>query len=208
MVSEIRIYVEGGGDSAHTKREIRRGFGEFLKALCDLARERNMGWHVIACSSRNSTFDDFKTALKTHPKSFNVLLVDSEEPLDLANGLWAHLKQRDEWQTPDLPDEHCHLMVRAMEAWLIADLNALQKYYRQGFRPNALPKNPNTEDVPKTQLASALKEATRHTQKGEYHKTRHAPDLLASVDVAKVRNAAEHCERLFATLTQTITGQA
>jgi hypothetical protein len=32
---------------------------------------------------------------------------------------------------------------------------------------------------------------------GEYHKTKHAPNLLAIIDPALVRNAAPNCDRMF-----------
>jgi len=46
-----------------------------------------------------------------------------------------------------------------------------------------------------------LGQATQNTQKGEYHKVRHGPKILALVDVAKVRGKAKHCERMFTVLT-------
>ena len=42
------------------------------------------------------------------------------------------------------------------------------------------------------------------TQKGKYHKTMHAPDLLARIDAAKVRAAAPACDRLFNVLEHLI----
>jgi hypothetical protein len=43
------------------------------------------------------------------------------------------------------------------------------------------------------------------TQKGEYHKTRHAPDLLGRLDEAKVRKRCRSCERLFAAVTSLLS---
>jgi hypothetical protein len=42
---------------------------------------------------------------------------------------------------------------------------------------------------------SKLESATRETQKGEYHKTAHGPDLLRSISPEKVRKL-KHAERL------------
>lgn len=91
-------------------------------------------------------------------------------------------------------------MVQTMEAWLVADRDALSRFYGQHFNANRLPNNPNVEEIERQTLALALADATRHTQKREYHKIRHGPALLKMVDVTKVRQAAPHCERLFATL--------
>lgn len=147
--------------------------------------------------------DDFKAALRTHPDAFNVLLVDAEAPVTL--GPWKHLEQRDGWN-PAAADEQCHLMVHCTESWLIADPEALAEFYGQGFLLNALPKTPDVEAVPKQRVAAALERATKETQKGRYHKIRHGPDLLARLNPARVRQRAQHCDRLFVTLEALLLG--
>jgi len=76
-VKEIRIYVEGGGEE-ETKSEIRRGFRGFLKHINALAKEKKNTPKVIACGSRDSTFEAFSIAMKSDPHSFSILLVDSD----------------------------------------------------------------------------------------------------------------------------------
>ena len=197
MVSGIRIYVEGGGDGSDTKALVREGFGEFLGQLRDAARERRTRWAIVACGSRNSAFDDFETACRTHRESFNDLLVDSEGPVSGVPR--EHLQRHDGWTTP-MPDDHFHLMVQTMEAWLIADISALERFYSDGFLSNSLPRNPDVEQIDKSQLESALKHATSNTQKGRYHKIRHGARLLGLTDPSTVRQRAAHCEKLFATV--------
>lgn len=206
MVNEIRIYIEGGGEAHRGKSELRRGFSGFLRELQESARARRVHWSIIACGSRSETFRDFQNALDSHPEAFNVLLVDSEEPLYLANGPREHLRQRDHWSPPKINDDHYHLMVRMMEAWLVADVEALAHYYGEGFISNAIPKILNVEQIEKMTLETALKNATHKTQKGEYHKIKHGLELLTRIDVAKVRKAASHCDRLFQTLHDKLKG--
>jgi hypothetical protein len=198
MVKEIRIYIEGGGDKKDTKKAIRIGFSEFLKDIKQIAQKKRIRWQVIICGSRQNAFEDFNNALKANPNAFNVLLVDAEAPVYTTP--CQHLKRRDNWDLPNIDDEHCHLMVQTMEAWLIADIETLKKFYGQGFKAHSIPSNPNVEDIEKKQLEPSLKAATRHTQKGEYHKIQHASKLLALLDVDKVREASAHCNRLFTTL--------
>lgn len=199
MISEIRIYAEGGGDSISAKAAVRLGFGTFLKPLRDTARRLRIRWNIAACGSRNSAFDDFAIAVRSHPESFNVLLVDSEGPV--VTTPWEHLHRRDGWPTPGLPDAHCHLMVQTMEAWLIADRDVLVRFYGPQFNAGRLPGHSDVEQVDKGMLLNALRAATRSTGKGVYHKIHHGPKLLARLDPLKVRDAARHCDRLFATLT-------
>lgn len=198
MVSEIRIYVEGGGDGSESKAAIRAGFGQFLDPLRRLARERRILWQVIACGGRNAAFDNFTTALKTHPAAFNVLLVDSEDLV--SETPWNHLLARDGWARPPVGDEQCHLMVQCVEAWIVADRETLRNFYGNGFNEHALPTHASIEAVSANTLASALKLATGGTSKGRYHKIKHCSKLLALLDPYIVRSRATYCNRFFTTL--------
>ena len=198
MVNEIRLYVEGGGNDKDTKALMREGFHGFLRELVALARSKRIKWQIIACGPRTKAFSAFETALETRPDAFNILVVDAEGPVHTQP--WQHVQRQDGWGVSGIDDEHCHLMVQMMEAWLIADRDALAHFYGQGFGENALPKHSNVEQIDKSMLESALKAATRNTSKGEYHKIRHGSKLLAQLDSTRVRQAAPHCERLFTIL--------
>ena len=84
-----------------------------------------------------------------------------------------------------------------MESWFLADMNSLKVYYGNGFQESALKGNPAVEQILKADVYSRLKRATRETKRGEYHKTKHAPDLLAKIEPSRVRTAAPNCERMF-----------
>jgi len=107
---------------------------------------------------------------------------------------------RDGWELKDFPAEHIHLMVQCMEAWIVADPEAMSAYYGDGFKASKLPVRSNLEEEPKDSLYCKLADATRGTSKGEYSqanrsKIRHASKLLERLDVARV---AARCPR-FAT---------
>jgi hypothetical protein len=198
MIREIRIYVEGGGNDNPSRRQIRTGFGQFLDPLWQVARERRVRWEVIACGPRNAAFENFQLALRSHPDAFNVLLVDAED--EVSRTPWEHLRQRDGWLEGNLPDDHCHLMVRTVEAWIAADPTTLAGYYGQGFQPKALPTRNDIEAVDKEHLIEALNRATAATSKGRYHKIVHCSELLGKIRPEIVRKRAAHCDRLFTTL--------
>lgn len=202
MVKEIRIYVEGGGDKKDTKARMREGFSGFLKDLSKIARSQRIKWQIIACGSRGNAFSDFKTALEAHPDAFNVLLVDSEGRVPVDTKPWEYLKKHEQWDSPGLDNAHCHLMVQAMEAWLIADTDTLKRFYGQEFKENSIPRNPKVEEIDKGSLEPSLKTASRNTSKGEYQKIQHASKLLEQLDAAKVRSSAPYCDRLFTTLAE------
>ncbi len=197
MVKEVRIYVEGGGDQATGKQLLRIGFAQFFKN----ALSKNV--KVIPCGGRDQTFDDFKSALKTHPTALNLLLVDAEAVVDETDDPWTHLQKRDRWQRPSAAKvDQCHLMVQTMEAWFLADKQALQRYYGKEFNVNALSRNQNVEEVAKGQLELSLVAATKLTSKGEYHKIHHAAELLKIIEPAKVQKASRHFDRLISKLLE------
>lgn len=198
MKREILIYIEGAEKGPAANR-LRTGFRAFLAPLYELAQQKGIKLHPpIMCGSGIEAYKDFQTGLRSNKQAINILLVDAEKPVTENISAWAHLN----CDSLGLDDSHCHLMVQTMEAWLIADKAALAEFYQQGFNQNALPQNPRVEEVSKTDLLDGLRRATEKTSKGRYHKTIHAPEILKRLDVAKVRQAASHCERLFQTLTE------
>lgn len=208
MVKAVHIYVEGGGASKVTKTKLREGFSSFLKDLRDIAQSQSIEWRVIACGGRNAACDDFCTAVRISPEVFNALLVDAEGPVVARTSvpghqLWQHLKQHDGWDCPQgVDDAQCFLMVQSMETWLIADKQAIKTFYGHDFLQNALPRTVNIEAIDKKTLLEKLEHATAKTQKRQYHKTKHAFDILRNADARVVRQAASHCDRLFVTLAE------
>ncbi len=82
-----------------------------------------------------------------------------------------------------------------MESWFLADADAVESYYGRGFRRQALPQNPNVEQVPTQDVLRGLGGATRRTPKGRYSKGKHAFELLERIDPAKVRAASPYADR-------------
>ena len=203
MVTEIRLYIEGGGDGKETKADLRRGFSMFFQPLVAQARERRIRWNITVCGGRDAAHRGFMTALETHSDAFNILLVDAEGPI--TSTPLRHLRQRDpSWHLPDDCEDNCHLMVQMMEAWFIADRKALRNFYGSGFQESALPGNRSVEEIGKDAIESALKAATRNSSKGEYHKIRHGSKLLEEIDSGAVREFAPYCERLFGVVAGTL----
>lgn len=198
MKREIWIYIEGAGRGPGATY-LREGFRRFFDSLYLLAQRSGIKFHPpVMCGSGVEAYKDFQTGVRANKQAINILLVDAERPVQDNAGPWDHLK----CDSLGLDDSHCHLMAQTMEAWLIADKDALADFYQKGFNRNALPLNPRVEEILKNDLFDGLRNATAKTQKGRYHKTQHAPEILKRLDVAKVRQAAPHCERLFKTLTE------
>jgi len=181
-MSAIAVYMEGGGDSADAKALLRQGISEFLRSLREAARQKRLHWRVVACGGRDAAHDAFLNATKTSPDTFNVLLVDSEGPVADPLSPRAHLKHRDGWDLLAISERSIHLMIQVMEAWIIADADAVASYYGQRFLKSALPAAADLEGVEKARIENALARATAKTQKKEYRKIRDAAALLKAID--------------------------
>lgn len=186
----VYIYVEGGGDNKDTLKRCRQGFATYCQKLAPPKRLPS----IVACGGRQQAFKAFRTAvLGGQSGDFCVLLVDAEDRVS-STTCAAHLLSRDGWTVPDF--NHCSvfLMVQAMEAWFLADREALAEFYDGGFVSKDLRGSPtDIEAVRKNDLEPCLKLASKATKtKGEYHKTKHGFALVASIDPAKVEVASPH----------------
>lgn len=177
MPGEMRIYFEG-------HKNLKAGFDEFFGEIREKARAAQC--KVVSIATGGTPERDFAIAMRKHPAAWNILLRDSEGPLEPGRSV----PQADSifW------------MVEMMESWFHADKDALAGYYQSGFRKAALSPNPNVEEIPKRDLIDGLKAATKDTTKGKYHKTKHAPALLRAIRPELVRKAAPNCEKLFQTV--------
>lgn len=204
----IAIYVEGGGDTAEQKKELRTGLDALLGSQKRAAQEKRLGWKTIPCGGRQQTYEAFVNERRFgDTETLCVLLVDSEDPIASetkgksevnAQVRKRHLEKHEpSWDLSAVSEDHVHLMVQCMEAWIVADSDALARYYGQHFRAASLPNRANLEEVLKGRIYDALNEATRNTQKGPYAKIKHASKLLAIVSPDKV---AARCQR-FKTFT-------
>lgn len=188
-----KIYVEGGGD--HQKRTIhacRIAFSKYFEKVVPGARPR-----VIACGPRQKAYRDFAKGLNDPDYDHVLLLVDSEGPVAAADDAWTHLHRRDNWPQPNgAPNNAAHMMVQCMESWFMADKDCLETFYGQDFNAGALPARMEIELIPKADVSTGLENATKDTQKGRYHKTRHGFDLLGAIDPNKVEAVSPFCELL------------
>ncbi len=202
-MTHIVFHIEGGISNGQSS-DMRKSFRSFFSKMDNLAKSQGGKIDFILHGSRLSAYKGFCGALSTQPEKYHVLLVDSEAAVKHWGECWRHLKERqaDGWARPvGVEEAQCQLMVQAIEAWFFADSEALKEYYKQGFQVNSLPDRRHVEEIPKSEQISSLVAATRPTQKGFYHKTRHLPDLLGEIKPAKVRERAWHCDRIFLTLS-------
>src|SRR3989442_639839 len=80
-MTQIALYVEGGGDTAQQKAELRQGFDGLLERAKSSARAKRLGWKLVCSGDRRAAYETFINAVRTNPDAINVLLVDSEDPI-------------------------------------------------------------------------------------------------------------------------------
>lgn len=193
-MSGVAIYMEGGGTGRDSRAALRLGMDGLLGSLKQAAREKAIRWRLICCGPRDEALRGFRNAMRTASDGILVLLVDAEGPVE--SGPRAHLQARDKWDMKGVDARSVHLMVQMMEAWIVADADALSSYYEQGFNAGALPRAADLESVAKREVDRSLRRATERTGKGRYRKIAHASDLLQRIDAEKVKARCRHCERL------------
>jgi hypothetical protein len=207
VVKDIAIYVEGGGDTVSTREPFRRGMSAFMKSVVSVVRQRCIRWRVVPCGPRGAAYAAFVDALANEPGVFNVLLIDSEDPVPITVAPWEHLNSRvgDKWDKPaGADDERCQMMVACMEAWFLADPDGLRRHFGGNFDSGKLPPPNQAETRTKADISDAMRKATSSTPAREYQKIRDGARLLEKVDSAEVRKHCKWCERLFRTLGNAI----
>ena len=209
----VALSVEGGGDGGALRAELRNG----LQAFLERAGFRGKMPKIYLKGGRQNAFNSYRDALAAGQDA--MLLVDSEAPVQPSHQSgayedwrpWLHLNQHhgNGWVRPQgAADSDCHLMAQFMESWLLADREALQDFFGQGFRSAALPPVARpVEDIPKADAQRALAAASRASKtKGEYNKGDHSFELLAKLDPAKVAAKCPWAARLLKLLGQRLAG--
>ncbi len=202
-ISIIEVFIEAGPkgkNSANGNTALRLGFEKLFAKQKELFRARGIRLSLTVCGPRTAAYNAFKSEFdRKQAGKINALLVDSEEALSEkgtidANARKQHLISRvgDQWDLKGVKSEWVHLMVQCMETWLLADADAMSRYYGQGFHRKSMPERLNLEQEPKADVQSKLDAATRPTQKGIYHKVDHASQLLALIDPDLVQKRCPH----------------
>jgi hypothetical protein len=195
-VSTKKIYIEGGGDSKELDVRCREGFRRLLEK-CGFAGRMP---RLVACGSRESTFNDFSTAhANTGNGDYLAMLVDCEAPVADLERTWAHLQQQDAWSRPHgADDEQVLLMTTCMETWIATDRQALKDHYGMCLQESALPNLDNMETRGRDDVQDALVQATRTCRTG-YRKGRRSFELAGKLDPSILREnlpSFRRCQRV------------
>jgi Domain of unknown function (DUF4276) len=209
MVKDVKIYIEGGGDSKEERVRLREGFRKlFEKTIPEYRMPR-----TVASGGREEAFKDFKTGLKTK-NQFSLLLVDSEDQVDNISDeiegdfAWKHLTKRDGWIQPEATQNHqAMLMATCMEAWIATDKETLKKFYPTGFQVSALPSLVNIESKNRHEIHENLVHATRNCVNKTYKKGVHSFELIGKLNPDVLKANTTQFRRLEAILRKVMKKQ-
>jgi hypothetical protein len=191
---KIKLYIEGGGDSALQDTLFREGWQVFFQKAGLAGRMPR----TFRGGGRKATFDAYETAVRTKkPDELPLLLVDSEDLISDGTTEWAHLAARDSWGRPtNAGDEDAFLMVCCMETWFLADRAALKRFFHGCWRDNAVPQWPDLEAVPKETIFEKLALATAGCGQKSYAKGKRSFEILKAIDPAIVEAKCPGAKRL------------
>lgn len=181
-MSEFAIFIEGGGNSRREQAPLRLGFQRLFEPVLSAARDRRIRHRVIVCGGRSETIKLFLNELRLQPQVTCFLLVDSEEIPGAGVSAPDHLSVRDDERLRHIDAGQIGMMIAVMETWICSDHSTLLTYFGKGFNINVMPAQPNLEAVSKKEICDSLSRATKDSQEGQYHKQKHGPELIGSID--------------------------
>jgi len=84
-----------------------------------------------------------------------------------------------------------------METWIVADQEAVERFFGQNLHANALPPAVDLENRSKDDVQESLERATRNCGRNRnYRKGKRSFDLLAQLDAEVLRKSLPHFRRL------------
>ncbi len=196
------IYIEG---DKRLKSGFRKFFDKYFNKHSNCSSSKIVKDFRLADSK---PIKDFLLGIRNDRKQsfFHILLMDSD--ILGAGDPKKNVKNvnKDEWKKAKsikINNNQLHFMVQNMEAWFMADTNALVGYYGSKLEVDKLPQHSIVEDIPAEDIEKKFKAITRSlSSKKNYYdnKLKHGSEILSRLDPEKVINAAPHCEALFNTL--------
>ena len=201
----IRIYVEGGGDSKELRARCREGF----RKLCEKAGFTGHMPAFVAAGPRGQAYDSFKTAIAQADENHHpLLLVDSEEPVAGEDAspdspaAWAHVQGRDGWdRLAGTANDQAQLMVTCIETWMMADRATLRAFFGAPLGEHVLLPRDSFESRTRHEVQQALELATRECgPRRMYRKGRRSFQLLTQLNPAVLDSQLPHFRRFVDTL--------
>ena len=162
---KVVLFVEGTTDD--TNGDLRQGFENLLKK--ELAEKMP---RIKLGNGITQTIDKFSNTPEGINEGVKFILIDLDGHAD---------NKAERIRKFNLPESLTFFMVQAMEAWFLSQPDILNDFYKKDLK---IPQKHASEiDNPDREL----RKLTKNSDKKEYHKVRHAVELLSKLDVKKLK---------------------
>lgn len=158
-------------------------------------------FNIVAGGSRTKIYKDIDRIFQD-TDCFSIILIDSEKeiPYDEKICKWDFLYKNEKWNKPkDATEDNLYFMAACMESWIVADEDALQSFYREGFKAK-LPHATKLNTVAKDTILKSLKESTKEC--GKKYDKKDSFQILEKVDVNKIAKSNIYAKEFFDFLRQ------
>lgn len=181
MVTKI-LFVEGTSDD--TNGNLREGFHRLLVQLLEGNMPRiKMG---NGCQSTIRTFRNNRLS------SHQFLLIDLDAPgTEKDNKI-------NEYNLADYRSD-IFFMIQEMESWFLSQPNILDEYYGESISSRIVRLNVESINEPDR----FLRDLTRNTNRGKYHKVKHGVELLKKLDAHQLLQSSPEFSSLIDRLRNT-----
>ena len=172
----VTVFIEGSSNDKNGN--LRQGFGTLFEQKLKGRMPK-----IILGDDKHSTIRKFKGDKLSEKKLILIDLDADEETRD------TQLKEL------ELDKAQTFFMIQELEAWFISQSEVLDSYYDFDIKSKVSKKDPKTISNPSDLLA----QLTKKTKKGEYHKVKHATDLLKKLNLATLEKSFEDVKKLIDT---------
>jgi hypothetical protein len=181
MVAKNILFIEGEPNTPNG--DLRQGFSKLLEKKLKGKLPK-----MILGGGKSQTVDKFKNNRLGGTKVLLLIDLDkSETEIELDLKEYGLLEQR----------ENVFYMVQEMECWFLSQPEILDKFYGlDNNKKKVSDKIPKRKSIEFSNPDEKLKEYTKNTKKGEYHKIKHAVELLKLLDSTKLESDFEEFKRL------------
>jgi len=174
---QVTLFIEGTPDDKNGN--LRQGFGKLVEQ-----KLRGQMPRIIMSDDKVSAIRKFKSD-KLSTQKFLLVDLDGKEDTKA-----PQLKKF------DLDGATAFFMIQELEAWFISQADILNLYYGIDIKSKVSPRDPKSIDNPSDLLA----QLTKKTKKGEYHKVKHATDLLKMLKLTDVEDKFDDAKNLISAM--------
>lgn len=187
-VKKIILFVEGEPNTPNG--DLRQGFSKLLEKRLALRMPS-----IKLGAGKTPTIQQFKTSKLE--SDLNLLLIDLDKPeTEYEKDLAEHglLEYR----------ENVYYMIQEMESWFLSQPDILDEFYGVENKGKSISEKlvkKHAKEIPHPD--QELKKVTKDSKRGEYHKIKHAVELLKRLDPLKLEGQFQDFKRLIEKIIST-----